>query len=994
MKLTLPNSADDLLIKDGKLLMRSISIYEILKRFSHILRLTNFTFEDFSAALLASDQSSLIAEVHIQLLRTLIREDRLQQTWLGPPDIRDSINIYLQITDHITWPATLKTYLSADYKANSSILDKLTNEYKNYPLDVGIEIKLDVLDHLCDQFLLSNTTREEIVNGANTSFKPETVCRSCSKPNKPLINCVNCPAIYHPQCSDPPLEAPPEGTAFLCPLCALNHITGVTDCLAEDERTGYLKRHEAIGVDKQGRRYWNIIRRVFVVDETEDDIRYYSNEEQLNELLSCLVENRDDKTLIASLERQANEIGRQMLTTESLYEDLLKEYRNENGTYSKVLGEDGSYKSYVNHYATSGFAYNKNQNPDRDVNRSLANKFCVSAINSFKWYGAIDGHSHVLSATIKSTIFKFESSLPSTFIHPCWTSKRSTWMRTVNNAQEPNEFAKALSLLEASIKPVLFKPAWYDSVSFTQLFRSTFAEREEMKKTDRQPRGFERRDWYIQDIELSYKLGTAVKFSSKLKPVKHQVWKQRGEEYRITGLNGWTWLSSNHRSRQTKNKLLNSKNLTNLGNSGKLKTPTTFNLMTAVNKDSPQQMVRKCIIAQPKLPPVHDFLTKRTKVRSILVLPDSELKRLARSGGMRETKSFSYTAKQNNYVWPYGTTPRPTFRTCWLYRNRCINTMQDVATQLRTIHASIRWDDLQTKPPASGQNVITTDESTITIQLLKKRDRLPYLNHSEYLIKKTVSPIETPTKYRKVSVKAAKPSARSGLRVRRQTEEDEPKGPTNEELWVSENQLELWELRLFDEKIERQNQILREKAIREENEKRRKMEEERRRAAEAERRKREEEQRRNGITLPSPTTPSTPRPVYIINLNTNQPRPSPSTPVLRYFRTEQGQIIRLPANYLQRGTPLILRHVGPGSSQTNTYIIRPQITNTNIVLNANNNASPSSSASSASGSIAVATTTPTVNLPASSTSAPTTVSNASPTSTSTSTEAKNVGEIN
>lgn len=913
MKYSLPESAKDLLIKDGRYLMRSVTLYEILKRFSHIIRLTPFRYEDFSAALTAEDQSPLLAEIHIQLLKTLIREDRQQQTWLGPPDIRDSVNIYLQLADHITWPAALRIYLSADAIANSPILDQLSKESKSYPLDVTVEVKLSILEHLCDQFLLSNLARDVIANGNNSIVKHDTTCRSCSKPNGPVLSCSNCPAVYHLSCSDPTSDGQAsDDEPYLCVICRSNHIKGVSDCLSDEEKSGNLKRHEAIGVDKQGNRYWTVIRRVFVIDENEDDVRYYTEAEQLDQLIDSLKDSRNDKQLIACLEEQRPEIKRQMLITKDLYNNLPDDFKNEDGTYSKYLGQDGAHKNYVNHFSNTSLS-NKNQNPERDVNRSLANKFCMNVASSFKWHGAMDGHSFAISATVKSSIFKFEASLPQTFVHPCWSTHRSQWMRRVNYAQDPKDYAVALSVLETCIKPVLFKSAWYESVGFTQLFRSTFAEREEMKKTERQPRGFERREWFVQDIELSYKLGTVVKFSPKLKPVKHQVWKQKGEEYRITGLNGWFWRSRNQRSRsKPKSK------------------PASYD-WTVLHKTQPQATIRRCIIAQPKLPPVHDFLTKRTKISSILVLTDSELRRLARSGGFKEARSFSYSAKQNNHVWPYSMTPRPTFRTCWLFRNRCINTMQDVAIQMRVLHASLRWDELQARPPASGHNVIVTDESTVTIQLLKKRDRLPYLTHSEYLIKKTITPIEQP-KYRKVNLKASIPSARSGLRVRRQTEDEKPKRPTSEELWVSENQLELWELKQFDEKVERQKQLLRERAIREENEKRRKLEEEKRRNAELERRRRqqqEEEQKKarmssnNSDSSSTPTTPQTSRPINIINLNTTQqPRPASTMPVLRYFRTEQGQIIRLPASYLQRGTPLILRHVGPGSNQTNTYIIR------------------------------------------------------------------------
>lgn len=960
MKYSLPDSANDLLIKDGKLLMRTLSIYEVLRRFGHIIRLTPFRFEDFTEALLADGQSPLIAEIHIQLLRTLLREDKQQQTWLGPPDLRDCINLYLHLGDHCCWPAALRIYLSADLKENSLILKHLEGDgFKTYPFNVDLKVKIDVLEQLCDQFLLSNLAREEVVNGTNSIIKHDNICRSCSKANGDLIPCGNCSAVYHLKCSDPPLEDYPdtEEEPYSCVICQSNYIIGVSDCIDPNEKCG---RHEALGLDKLGRRYWFLARRLFVVDETEEDVRYYTTQKQFHEIVDSLHENRYEKSLMENLQDMSEEILRQMKITEDLSESLTIENRKDDeNSATKCLGRDGTHRNYVNYFSSNTLALGRNQQSDKDINRSLGNKFSIGSMNSFKWSGAIDGPLSLLTVTIKSTILKFEANLPPTFIHPCWQAKKANWVRSVNSAHKPEEYALALSQLEICIKPILFKAAWHDSVGFTQLFRSTFAEREELKKTDRQPRGFERREWFSQDFELADRLGTMVKFSPKLKPVKHQVWKQKGEEYRITGLNGWYWRSKTfksklgcpkhkakphkwaspcdsniHQSEEVKKSVLSNSNQTMAvenNNKNGIGGIPTIDLSSVVNKSQPPQSIsaKKCPLVKPKLHPCHEFLTKRTKIRSILILPDLELYKLARSGGLRETRCFSYTAKQNNYVWPYGMTPRPSLRTCWLYRNKIVNTIQDVALQMKVLHTCIRWEELQVRPPASGHNVITTDEASVTIELLKKRDKLPYLTHSEYLIKKVVTPFEQPTKYRKIGTKKSTPSARSGLRARRQTEEDEVKGPTTEELWVSEYQLELWELKQFDERIERQNQLMRERAFREEADRRRKIEEEKRRKAEQERRRRIEEEakktRLNQTTI-NLNTPSTPK---LNNVNTTQqPRSQPATPVLRYFRTEQGQIIRLPASYLERGTPLILRHVGPGPNQTNTYIIRPQVTPT------------------------------------------------------------------
>jgi hypothetical protein len=155
--------------------------------------------------------------------------------------------------------------------------------------------------------------------------------------------------------------------------------------------------------------------------------------------------------------------------------------------------------------------------------------------------------------------------------------------------------------------------------------------------------------------------------------------------------------------------------------------------------------------AKGQLPPCPRFTTSKGKRKSILILPQFELKRLSRSGALREVSGFSYTAKVNNYIWPYGQTPRPLFRTAWLYRNQKIESLHGVATQLRVLWANVRWDDLATKPPLSGANTITTETEVQTSEILKRRDLAPFGIRSEYLVRRIIVPIEVPSKPRGIA---------------------------------------------------------------------------------------------------------------------------------------------------------------------------------------------------------------------------------------------------
>lgn len=63
------------------------------------------------------------------------------------------------------------------------------------------------------------------------------------------------------------------------------------------------------------------------------------------------------------------------------------------------------------------------------------------------------------------------------------------------------------------------------------------------------------------------------------------------------------------------------------------------------------------------LPSYRKFVTKSSK-KSIFILPNDDLKRLARRGSIREVPNFNYNAKPALDIWPYPS-PRPTFGITW-----------------------------------------------------------------------------------------------------------------------------------------------------------------------------------------------------------------------------------------------------------------------------------------------------------------------------------------
>ena len=151
----------------------------------------------------------------------------------------------------------------------------------------------------------------------------------------------------------------------------------------------------------------------------------------------------------------------------------------------------------------------------------------------------------------------------------------------------------------------------------------------------------------------------------------------------------------------------------------------------------------RSIIKKGTLPAVHKFLAPSCK-RSIMVVDKYFLRNLARRSGKWEVPGYHYSCKMNNVNWPY-VCPRPHFVTAWRYRMQQATSLAMVALQLRILWASLRWDDLQIKPPQGGTNTITTESDITTTEVLKKRDVGPHQLKSEYLIRKIVVPLGVQT---------------------------------------------------------------------------------------------------------------------------------------------------------------------------------------------------------------------------------------------------------
>lgn len=192
--------------------------------------------------------------------------------------------------------------------------------------------------------------------------------------------------------------------------------------------------------------------------------------------------------------------------------------------------------------------------------------------------------------------------------------------------------------------------------------------------------------------------------------------------------------------------------------------------------------------------PACSTFQSRKGVHSLLVLPQHDARKLARNAGRIQVTGFNMLAKQNNVVWPYPCA-RPLFKTCWIYRTVNLKSLGAAALQLRILWATLRWDDMQTKPPnAEGKHQITTETEILSLELLKHRHIGQFLEKTQYLRRKVVIPLELPKTVREVT------SIRSGLRKRKRPESPQSMDPQVSEEWVDEEKLELWEIKQYGEK--------------------------------------------------------------------------------------------------------------------------------------------------------------------------------------------------
>jgi len=141
--LKLPKSCDDLPLPLEHI-FSALGVYEALRKFAIILKLTPVTFETFCASLLSNEHNVLETSIFRSILRILIRSDKIKYKDLdiqgktkyglyGPSDQRVGTQILYGFTDDFIWPSQLAFYAKADPKHFEHISSGSNNFHFHFP---------------------------------------------------------------------------------------------------------------------------------------------------------------------------------------------------------------------------------------------------------------------------------------------------------------------------------------------------------------------------------------------------------------------------------------------------------------------------------------------------------------------------------------------------------------------------------------------------------------------------------------------------------------------------------------------------------------------------------------------------------------------------------------------------------------------------------------------------------------------------------------------
>ena len=177
--LVLPPSCNDLMI-DVELSLSAAGVYEGLRCFLVPLKLSPFCFEDFCAAVSSNEDSCLLDEIHISLLRVLVHADEAAGTVFASYEAKDSVAVALWcgMFDSLSWYESIRLYLASfPHSAALSPVVVILGQCSQYT-SLAVHDRLTLLQTLVDLFLRTDSARD-FMTTFGSEILHEDQCRYC-----------------------------------------------------------------------------------------------------------------------------------------------------------------------------------------------------------------------------------------------------------------------------------------------------------------------------------------------------------------------------------------------------------------------------------------------------------------------------------------------------------------------------------------------------------------------------------------------------------------------------------------------------------------------------------------------------------------------------------------------------------------------------------------------------------------------------------------------
>ncbi|KAK0416615.1 hypothetical protein QR680_012591 [Steinernema hermaphroditum] len=326
-ELVLPEGSDDIPL-EHEFLLDAFEVYETCRIHYRLLMLSPFCIEDFIRALRTSEQSRLLAEIHMAFLKFVLRDDDKEQISLASQELNPSFSLLTALIEPMTYAEVLRQYVDSDtIRFPRNVLDILN--YTNYPFCSAKE-RLIVLRFLCNRFfdsgIFRHSSRQEL------KYKRDDYCRQCflarAAVRTAIYECSFCEAVYHSTCLEEiDGHLPSDPANWDCSVCETHKTTtGVSVSTLLPDQTNL--RLEPLGEDRHSRVYWFAGRRIFVVNPRDQSVTYYSTLPQLFPLIRLIgdgqYERRLHKRLIEEFDRLVVEMRTTMDLTIARHRDVLQ----------------------------------------------------------------------------------------------------------------------------------------------------------------------------------------------------------------------------------------------------------------------------------------------------------------------------------------------------------------------------------------------------------------------------------------------------------------------------------------------------------------------------------------------------------------------------------------------------------------------------------------------------------------------------------------------